>query len=411
MNLAETKIVLTQDVSRLVPPLWEGVAFTYLTFSTFEVAPMACSPAQMTANRQNAQRSTGPKTPEGKARSRENAIKHGLTGAGVALPTEDREEVAGRFVAIQEEMSPSTVVGMHLAHRIALMTVRCQRAARQETAALTAKILRAPAEWDEARAAEADHLMGWIGVEPVAYRRQLVSTPEGIDRLIAALLGLKSELDQAVVVWDYNHYTKLEAYTGRREFDLPESRGMKLSKALKGDFSALLASDYAHLRTEDERRNWACDELIGYIQAEIAKLEALRAEINHEALARDRAESVERAQFDPGKEATLARKYEAAASREFYRALREFRAVEAEGEPAPDFPTEEAAPIEAGDRVEIAEVGLIPDAPKPIPKTDLERTLGSFGTLIRKSAKGDPRGTEPPIRAGRGQLIPPSRRR
>ena len=344
--------------------------------------PNPSSEARREANRQNALKSTGPKTPEGKARSRENAVKHGLTGAGIALPIEDKEEVARRFVAIQAEMVPATILGAYFAHQIALMTVRCQRAARQESAAITAKILRAPAEWDEVRAAEADHLMGWIGVEPAAYRRRLVATPEGIDRLIERLLGLKSELDRPVVVWDYNHYTQLEAFCGRREGDLPTSRGMKLSKAIQGDFAGIESAEYDHLATEDLRRNWACDELTAYILAEVERLEVIRSKLDHAALARDRAESVERALFDAGKEATLARKYEAAASRELHKSLRAFYEVEAHGEPIEVASTPEHPAIEAGDQVKTDEVGLIPDALKPIPHSDLERVMASFGKPV-----------------------------
>ena len=57
--------------------------------------PYVPSPRRVEANRRNAQKSTGPKTAEGKAISRLNGVKHGLTGAGIALPTEVKEQVEG----------------------------------------------------------------------------------------------------------------------------------------------------------------------------------------------------------------------------------------------------------------------------------------------------------------------------
>ncbi|HLH03721.1 MAG TPA: hypothetical protein VKX25_13190 [Bryobacteraceae bacterium] len=47
------------------------------------------TPAQIAANRANSQLSTGPKTPEGKAKISHNAVKNALTGATVLLPADD----------------------------------------------------------------------------------------------------------------------------------------------------------------------------------------------------------------------------------------------------------------------------------------------------------------------------------
>lgn len=44
------------------------------------------------ANAANAQSSTGPRTEEGKARSSQNALKHGLTAKELVIPEEEREE-------------------------------------------------------------------------------------------------------------------------------------------------------------------------------------------------------------------------------------------------------------------------------------------------------------------------------
>src|SRR5208337_3510664 len=48
--------------------------------------------AQIEANRRNAQRSTGPKTDEGKARVRRNALKHGMAALTImpVLPQKTR---------------------------------------------------------------------------------------------------------------------------------------------------------------------------------------------------------------------------------------------------------------------------------------------------------------------------------
>jgi hypothetical protein len=47
------------------------------------------SPAQIAANRLNAQRSTGPRSVEGKSVSRFNALKHGVDAASIVIPGED----------------------------------------------------------------------------------------------------------------------------------------------------------------------------------------------------------------------------------------------------------------------------------------------------------------------------------
>ena len=50
------------------------------------------SPAQILANRQNSNLSSGPKTREGKEASSRNATRHGLTGKQIVIAGEDPAE-------------------------------------------------------------------------------------------------------------------------------------------------------------------------------------------------------------------------------------------------------------------------------------------------------------------------------
>ncbi len=153
-----------------------------------------CSPARLLANQRNAAKSTGPRTPEGKARSRANALKHGLTGEGVALPTEDRAEVDRRFESMQRELNPKGDLAEYLVRRVATMTVRVERCVRQETANLSTRVRHAEADFDDQRAAEVEHAFRNLADDPANLRRKLLRSIEGVDRLIEAWLGIKEDL-------------------------------------------------------------------------------------------------------------------------------------------------------------------------------------------------------------------------
>ncbi len=88
------------------------------------------TPAQIAANRQNAQRSTGPRTPEGKARSARNALRHGFASREFIVPDDERENFESLRTALAAELKPAGALAeilftqlLHAAwnlHRIAL---------------------------------------------------------------------------------------------------------------------------------------------------------------------------------------------------------------------------------------------------------------------------------------------------
>jgi hypothetical protein len=64
------------------------------------------SEVRPSANADNARLSTGPRTAEGKARSSQNARKHGLTAAQLVIAAEDREEFERFHIQLQTEIRP-----------------------------------------------------------------------------------------------------------------------------------------------------------------------------------------------------------------------------------------------------------------------------------------------------------------
>lgn len=85
------------------------------------------------ASRRNGAKSRGPKTSEGKARSAQNAWKHGLCAQTlVALGDEDRAAFEALEAALVEELAPEGTLQWLLAGRIARAMWRLERAERIE---------------------------------------------------------------------------------------------------------------------------------------------------------------------------------------------------------------------------------------------------------------------------------------
>src|ERR1035438_7909328 len=77
------------------------------------------SPAQYAANRLNAEKSHGPTSPTGKARSAMNALRHGLTARVVVLPTDDMDAYQAFAKEIVDSLDAQTPVERQFAQTVA----------------------------------------------------------------------------------------------------------------------------------------------------------------------------------------------------------------------------------------------------------------------------------------------------
>src|SRR5579863_1914352 len=88
---------------------------------------------QIEANRRNVQLSTGPVTDEGKQRSRQNAVRHGLTAETVIDAVEDAEDYAAFEMAVTADYDAQSAVERELVLRLASLLWRLRRATAIES--------------------------------------------------------------------------------------------------------------------------------------------------------------------------------------------------------------------------------------------------------------------------------------
>src|SRR3984957_10635651 len=87
---------------------------------------------QVEANRRNSQKSTGPRTPEGKASVRLNALRHGLCARTTVLPAENAEEFQQLCADLETEWQPQGRTEQYLLEQMAVAQWKAARACNME---------------------------------------------------------------------------------------------------------------------------------------------------------------------------------------------------------------------------------------------------------------------------------------
>jgi hypothetical protein len=173
---------------------------------------MAVTEKQLQANRTNGAKSTGPTSPDGKARSKMNARKHGLTSRlGLITEGDGRESVEDYDqlrTSVCEEFAPETLFDAARVDHITELLWRAQRAERAEravlrsprdAASLRARVKRSQAveravqDFSKLADVRGTSELHRVPEYPLSrdHRQALFESTTGLDWVTAFLLGLR----------------------------------------------------------------------------------------------------------------------------------------------------------------------------------------------------------------------------
>ena len=130
-------------------------------------------------NRRNALKSTGPNTPEGKERTRNNALKHGMCALELALPSEKADAVQNDFNQWIDHYQPVGPAEFSLVEDIAKAVLRLRRCARHEAAVVGDQVRAAQEVWSNAQEVRRIALTAMLETDPVTAVRELWRFGEG----------------------------------------------------------------------------------------------------------------------------------------------------------------------------------------------------------------------------------------
>ena len=109
------------------------------------------------ANRNNAKKSTGPRTENGKAWAKRNAVKHGLRAEHIITVGENKiefEELKDQFV---KELQPIDIISIQLVNRIVLTAWNLQRSDKIQSGMLAYEMLSYEADEYKSKLKEIHH--------------------------------------------------------------------------------------------------------------------------------------------------------------------------------------------------------------------------------------------------------------
>lgn len=141
-------------------------------------------------NRENAQKSTGPKSKEGKAASSRNAFKHGIYSEEIVIPGENLARYEALLADLRAEHQPCTPTEELLVDELAQHFWHIRRWRKMETQMYIAKGEGEPGN----QPIDSNHLMSYVdcGLFNVLHR-SLASAERNFHRTLTSLLRLKKQ--------------------------------------------------------------------------------------------------------------------------------------------------------------------------------------------------------------------------
>jgi hypothetical protein len=193
------------------------------------------SPQQLTANRANAEKSTGPTSPEGKAKVSHNALKTGLTGRTVLLPSDDVAAYQAHIERVFAQYSPQADDEKRLTQFIADALWRLERIPSLEAGIyaigrreLASQFADEPDETVRKAMIEAQIFLTYrrdlnnLSIQELRLRRQYEKDEGELKRLIADRRAAAEKQQQA---------EKLRWYQAMQHYSLAQEMGLRFDPA------------------------------------------------------------------------------------------------------------------------------------------------------------------------------------
>ena len=316
------------------------------------------SPERLAANRANAQKSTGPKTSEGKAASKMNAVKHGILSREVLVAGENEAELTAFHESFREDLQPVGARQEMLVDMIVTTHWRLRRLLAVESGEMALSVERGDTEKSRTEMA----------------KRKTQETAESCRHIQIELHKLVQKI------------TEQGDFSLRTLFECMAAIGPKSPLSL--ELRAL----------RDRCRDKA--EVLAFAEKKIQELGLRAAEHERrEAECREEAEEVNRPMvaFLPSPEAMdKIIRYESMLNRQLFRAMKELRTLQKEREeknPKTEFTKSERNP-----KAEVREGATLPNEPI----LERERERGGRGERGQGREGAGERGrfceTKPPMK-------------
>ncbi len=193
-------------------------------------------------------------------KSRANGLKHGLCSSVVVA--EDLELVSGRISDWYFTLKPQNDYHMWLVEKIAVCSIRIDRAERMERRYRDRRSLKAELDWEDDRRLEVENLGAKIGLRPAQIVEELRRSPVGCDWLISRWSMLAHAADSKPWTSDQTtlalnllgtpyEFREVDGEAGQKLGDILDTHG-HVSESSEGQ-AALARREIDHLIERRER--------------------------------------------------------------------------------------------------------------------------------------------------------------